>query len=49
MDVVVGRALDTRTQTPFDQMQYLDFSPYWNVPKSIVRDEVLPGLARDPG
>lgn len=47
MDVVVGRALNTRTPVLFDRMRYLVFRPYWNVPSSIVRNEVLPGIARD--
>ena len=25
------------------------FSPYWNVPPSIVRNEILPAVAKDPG
>lgn len=48
MNVVVGRALNTQTPVLFDQMRYLVFRPYWNVPLSIARNEVLPGLARDP-
>ncbi len=49
MDVIVGRAL--RTQTPIfgDEMRYLVFRPYWNVPRSITRNETLPAIARDPG
>lgn len=49
MRVIVGRALDTETPVMFDQMRYLVFSPYWNVPRSIVRDEILPALQREPG
>ncbi|MBC7470019.1 MAG: hypothetical protein H7322_11905, partial [Ramlibacter sp.] len=30
-------------------MRYLVFRPYWNLPRSIVHNEVLPALARDPG
>ena len=30
-------------------MRYLVFRPYWNLPRSIVRNDVLPALARDPG
>jgi len=49
MGVVVGRALNTQTPVLLEQMRYLVFRPYWNVPRSIVRNEVLPALARDPG
>ena len=49
MAVIVGKALNTRTPVFVDEMTHLIFRPYWNVPRSIVRHEVLPGLARDPG
>ena len=49
MDVVVGRALDTRTPVLVERMHYLVFRPYWNVPRSIVLEEILPRLGRDPG
>lgn len=48
MGVVVGRALNTQTPVLMEQMRYLVFRPYWNVPRSIVRKEVLPAIARDP-
>ena len=49
MRVVVGRALNTQTPVLLEEMRYLVFRPYWNVPRSIVRNEMLPALARDPG
>ena len=49
MGVVVGRALNTQTPVLSEEMRYLIFRPYWNLPRSIVRNEVLPALARDPG
>ena len=49
MGVVVGRALNTQTPVLSEEMRYLVFRPYWNLPRSIVRNEVLPALARDPG
>ncbi|MEO8122976.1 MAG: L,D-transpeptidase family protein [Burkholderiales bacterium] len=49
MDVIVGRALKTQTPVFSDEMRYLVFRPYWNVPRSIVRNETLPAIARDPG
>ncbi len=46
--VVVGKARKFRTPEFSDQMEYLVFNPYWNVPKSIARDEILPLLKNDP-
>lgn len=46
MRVVVG---STEDETPVfsDLMTYLVFSPYWNIPASILRDETLPRVAKD--
>ena len=49
MKVIVGKALDTRTPLFVEQMRYIEFSPYWNVPPSIARGEVVPRLRGDPG
>ena len=49
MRVVVGRALNTQTPVLLEEMRYLVFRPYWNLPRSIVRNDVLPALVRDPG
>ena len=49
MSVVVGRALNTQTPMLLEEMRYLVFRPYWNLPRSIVRNEVLPAMAHDPG
>ena len=46
--VIVGRALNTRTPVFVEEMRYIIFRPYWNVPPSILRHEILPALARDP-
>jgi murein L,D-transpeptidase YcbB/YkuD len=48
MNVVVGRALDTRTPVFDEDMRTIEFSPYWNVPSSIARGELVPKLRRDP-
>jgi murein L,D-transpeptidase YcbB/YkuD len=47
MRVIVG---DPEHQTPLfsDEMTYVVFSPYWNIPPGILRDETLPRVARDP-
>jgi murein L,D-transpeptidase YcbB/YkuD len=47
MDVVVGTAA-TRTVIFNDTLKKIVFSPYWGVPQSIVRGEILPAMAKDP-
>jgi murein L,D-transpeptidase YcbB/YkuD len=49
MKVVVGKALDTQTPVFGEQMRYVVFRPYWNVPYSIAIKETLPAIERDPG
>lgn len=49
MAVIVGRAMKTGTPVFVDEMRYLIFRPYWNVPPSIVRGEILPAIARQGG
>ena len=49
MAVIVGRALRTRTPVLMHDMRQVIFRPYWNVPRSILRNEILPRLRRDPG
>jgi L,D-transpeptidase YcbB len=48
MRVVVGRK-DTPTPIFNDTMTYLVFSPYWNVPSNIARNETLPEILKDAG
>lgn len=48
MRVIIGKALDTRTPLFDEQMRFIEFSPYWNVPPSIARSEVIPAIRRDP-
>jgi len=48
MKVIVGRALSTRTPVFVEEMPYIIFRPYWNVPRSIARQEIVPTLQRDP-
>ena len=47
MNVIVGKAM--RHETPvFDRdMRYVVFRPYWNVPPSIQRSEIVPAIQRD--
>jgi len=46
MKVVVGKAAPTQTPIFTDSIRYIIFRPYWNVPPSIVRSSVIPGIAR---
>jgi murein L,D-transpeptidase YcbB/YkuD len=48
MRVVVGKAMRTQTPAFADNMRYLIFRPYWNVPPSIQRSELIPKAQRDP-
>jgi L,D-transpeptidase YcbB len=48
MRVVVGKQ---QTPTPIftEQMTHLVFSPYWNVPPDIAKNETLPSVMKDSG
>lgn len=48
MDVIVGRAQRTQTPVFVEELREVIFRPYWNVPPSILRDELLPQIERDP-
>jgi murein L,D-transpeptidase YcbB/YkuD len=47
MKVVVGNALKTQTPVLMAEMHFIDFMPYWNVPYSIIKNEILPKLAQN--
>jgi murein L,D-transpeptidase YcbB/YkuD len=47
MRVVVGKK-DTPTPIFADDMTYVVFSPYWNVPADIAKNETVPSALRDP-
>jgi murein L,D-transpeptidase YcbB/YkuD len=47
-EVIVGRAVNTRTPVMIERLEQIVFRPYWNVPASILRNEILPALRRDP-
>lgn len=49
MRVIVGKALDTRTPLFDEDMRWIEFSPYWNIPPSIARKETVPRLRASPG
>jgi L,D-transpeptidase YcbB len=48
MKVIVGKAFDHQTPVFADKMEYIIFRPYWNVPESIVKDEIVPLLRKRP-
>ncbi|MDQ3277443.1 MAG: L,D-transpeptidase family protein [Bacteroidota bacterium] len=48
MNVVVGKEGHNTVSFTGD-LSTIVFSPYWNVPPSIVKDEILPSLASNPG
>jgi murein L,D-transpeptidase YcbB/YkuD len=48
MRVVTGKK-DSPTPIFSDEMTTIVFSPYWNVPYDIARNETLPAAMRDPG
>ncbi len=48
MNVVVGKAYGHNTPIFEDSMEYVVFRPYWSVPFSIARAELIPRLAKDP-
>ncbi len=48
MKVVVGKALENQTPVLMAEMQFIDFMPYWNIPNSILKAEVLPKLMKNP-
>ncbi len=49
MKLVVGRAYGHHTPVFAEYMRYLIFRPYWDVPFSIQRAELVPKIRDDPG
>ncbi|MFK5950304.1 MAG: L,D-transpeptidase family protein [Methylococcales bacterium] len=48
MRVIVGKSKKNKSPIFTAKMYYLEFSPYWNIPKSITFDEIIPKLQQDP-
>ena len=46
MDIVVGK-ISNPTVIFSDTLETIVFSPYWNVPASIVKNEILPAISRN--
>lgn len=47
--VIIGKAPDHTTPLFDEDIAYVEFNPYWNIPRSIAVRETLPRLRRDPG
>lgn len=47
MDIVVGKTTN-KTVIFSDEMEQIVFSPYWNIPESIVKNEILPAISKNP-
>lgn len=48
MNVVVGKAYGHGTPVFEDTMEYVVFRPYWSVPYSITKNEMIPHIVKDP-
>jgi murein L,D-transpeptidase YcbB/YkuD len=48
MRIIVGREYEDATPVLVDSLSQVVFQPYWNVPASIVREELAPKASRDP-
>ncbi len=46
MPVIVGK-VENKTPVFNDLMRYIVFNPYWNIPQSIAREEILPKQIND--
>ena len=49
MKVVVGKAAPTQTPVFTNDIQFIVFRPYWNVPPGILRRTVIPGILKSNG
>jgi murein L,D-transpeptidase YcbB/YkuD len=47
MNVIVGRTVRHQTPVFAKDMRYIVFRPYWNVPPSIIRGEIIPSITKN--
>jgi murein L,D-transpeptidase YcbB/YkuD len=47
MNVIVGKSFRHKTPVFEKDMRYVVFRPYWNVPPSIQRSEIVPAIQKD--
>ena len=45
--VIVGKP-NTPTPVFSNRMRFLEVNPYWNVPESIIKNEMMPRIPRTP-
>ncbi len=45
MKVIVGKSPGNQTPVLWEEMKYLEFMPYWNIPKTIFEKEIRPKWA----
>lgn len=48
MRIVVGKEYGGQTPSFSDSVEYVIFNPYWNIPESIVENEIMPHAKKDP-
>jgi murein L,D-transpeptidase YcbB/YkuD len=49
MNVIVDKAAPTKTPVFTDDIRFIVFRPYWNVPPGILRRSVIPGIQKNSG
>ncbi len=49
MKVIVGKAKENQTPILWEEMRYLEFMPYWNIPRSIMDKEIMPKMGSNSG
>lgn len=47
MPVIVGKVYH-KTPVFSDRIRYIEFNPFWNIPNSIAKNEILPDLLKNP-
>ena len=48
-NVIVGKSKSTNNTVIFnDDLEYIVFNPYWNIPRNILLKETLPEIKKDP-
>ena len=48
MRVIVGKSVKNESPVFTANIRYLDFAPYWNIPKSITFKEIIPKIQKNP-
>ncbi|NNE93099.1 MAG: L,D-transpeptidase family protein [Verrucomicrobiales bacterium] len=48
MEIIVGKKGETQTPVFHGDVKYLIFRPYWNIPLSIAKNELVPEALQDP-